>query len=154
MGFSVIGLPHYTIWHLYEPSVDDLRHMEEMEQERKAREKEEKEQAERTERAEKMFKDTRVEWEIDNAFVKDAIQEEQKGQKASEPESNGDMKSSGNTPAAKEAPEQPSPKDSKDPKDQVSGPLKGNDIPNAEEAPAIKPAKGRVDTVGDEQPKH
>lgn len=43
MKFSVIGLPHYTIWHLYEPSVDDLRHMEEMEQERLAREQEEKE---------------------------------------------------------------------------------------------------------------
>lgn len=41
MKFSVIGLPHYTIWHLYEPSVDDLRHMEEMEVERLVREKEE-----------------------------------------------------------------------------------------------------------------
>lgn len=28
MKFSVVGLPHYTIWHLYEPSVDDIRHME------------------------------------------------------------------------------------------------------------------------------
>lgn len=45
MKFSVIGLPHYTIWHLYEPSVDDLRHMEEMEQERLAREQEENERA-------------------------------------------------------------------------------------------------------------
>lgn len=49
MKFSVIGLPHYTIWHLYEPSVDDLRHMEEMEQERLAREKEEQERAEQKE---------------------------------------------------------------------------------------------------------
>jgi mannan polymerase II complex ANP1 subunit len=48
MKFSVIGLPHYTIWHLYEPSVDDLRHMEEMEQERLAREQEEKERTEQT----------------------------------------------------------------------------------------------------------
>jgi mannan polymerase II complex ANP1 subunit len=46
MKFSVIGLPHYTIWHLYEPSVDDLRHMEEMELERLAREREEQERAE------------------------------------------------------------------------------------------------------------
>lgn len=46
MKFSVIGLPHYTIWHLYEPSVDDLRRMEEMEVERLAREKEEQERAE------------------------------------------------------------------------------------------------------------
>lgn len=28
MKYSVVGLPHYTIWHLYEPSVDDIRHME------------------------------------------------------------------------------------------------------------------------------
>jgi mannan polymerase II complex ANP1 subunit len=28
MGMSVVGLPHYTIWHLYEPSVDDIKHME------------------------------------------------------------------------------------------------------------------------------
>lgn len=38
MGFSVVGLPHYVVWHLYEPSVDDLKHMEEMEKERLARE--------------------------------------------------------------------------------------------------------------------
>lgn len=28
MGFSVVGLPHYVIWHIYEPSLDDLKHME------------------------------------------------------------------------------------------------------------------------------
>ena len=28
MDMSVVGLPHYTIWHLYEPSVDDIKHME------------------------------------------------------------------------------------------------------------------------------
>ncbi|RHZ52387.1 ANP1/MMN9/VAN1 family protein [Aspergillus thermomutatus] len=77
MGFSVIGLPHYTIWHLYEPSVDDLRHMEEMEQERKAREKEEKEQAERAERVQALFKDPGRQWDIDKAFVQDSIQNEQ-----------------------------------------------------------------------------
>lgn len=43
MKFSVVGLPHYVIWHLYEPSVDDLRHMAEMELERQAREEEERE---------------------------------------------------------------------------------------------------------------
>ena len=80
MGFSVIGLPHYTIWHLYEPSVDDLRHMEEMEQERQEREREEQEQAERAERVQTLFKDAKTQWEIDNAFVEDAIQEEGQGQ--------------------------------------------------------------------------
>jgi mannan polymerase II complex ANP1 subunit len=43
MKYSVIGLPHYVIWHLYEPSLDDLRHMEEMKQEQEALEREEKE---------------------------------------------------------------------------------------------------------------
>ncbi|KAG7193494.1 Mannan polymerase II complex anp1 subunit [Scheffersomyces spartinae] len=28
MGYSVVGLPHYVIWHIYEPSSDDLKHME------------------------------------------------------------------------------------------------------------------------------
>lgn len=31
MGFSVIGLPHYTVWHQYEPSDEDLVKMKEME---------------------------------------------------------------------------------------------------------------------------
>lgn len=43
MKFSVVGLPHYTIWHLYEPSVDDLRHMAEMEEEQLAQEQKERE---------------------------------------------------------------------------------------------------------------
>lgn len=60
MKFSVIGLPHYTIWHLYEPSVDDLRHMEEMELERQAREQEERERelAEQKEAAQSKFGNT------------------------------------------------------------------------------------------------
>ncbi|ODV84164.1 glycosyltransferase family 62 protein [[Candida] arabinofermentans NRRL YB-2248] len=33
MGYSVVGLPHYVIWHIYEPSNDDLKHMEWMAQE-------------------------------------------------------------------------------------------------------------------------
>ena len=41
--FSVVGLPHYTIWHLYEPSTDDLKHMKEMEEQKLAKEKAEKE---------------------------------------------------------------------------------------------------------------
>ena len=41
MQFSVVGLPHYTVWHMYEPSIDDIRHMEEIEMEKVAREQEE-----------------------------------------------------------------------------------------------------------------
>lgn len=77
MGFSVVGLPHYTIWHLYEPSVDDLKHMEELETEQKARQEEERAQAERAQRTENYYKDPTVESEIDNAFVRDSLKEEE-----------------------------------------------------------------------------
>jgi mannan polymerase II complex ANP1 subunit len=33
MGFEVSGLPHYVIWHVYEPSEEDLVRMAEMEKE-------------------------------------------------------------------------------------------------------------------------
>ncbi|PYH91724.1 Anp1-domain-containing protein [Aspergillus ellipticus CBS 707.79] len=99
MGFSVIGLPHYTIWHLYEPSVDDLRHMEEMEQERKEREKEEKDQAERADRVQTLFKDAKTQWDIDTAFVEDAIKEEGEANVDSTPSSD-DAKGSADGPVA------------------------------------------------------
>ncbi|AGO11121.1 AaceriAFR357Wp [[Ashbya] aceris (nom. inval.)] len=37
MGFSVVGLPHYVIWHIYEPSSDDLKHMAWMAEEEQRR---------------------------------------------------------------------------------------------------------------------
>lgn len=78
MKFSVVGLPHYTIWHLYEPSLDDLRHMEEMEQERKAREAEEREQAERQARINDMFQDPRDQVDKDIAAVQDLVNEKER----------------------------------------------------------------------------
>ena len=82
MGFSVVGLPHYTIWHLYEPSVDDIRHMEEMEQERKAREKEENERREREEKINVQFDmEGKDQWEKDMAAVKDAKKSAEDAQK-------------------------------------------------------------------------
>lgn len=84
MQYSVVGLPHYTIWHLYEPSVDDLRHMEEMEQERKqreAKEKEEKAEAERQQKLNDRFKDSTEEWEKDGAEVKKKIDKTEQTQK-------------------------------------------------------------------------
>ncbi|KPI35087.1 Mannan polymerase II complex ANP1 subunit [Cyphellophora attinorum] len=62
MKFSVVGLPHYTVWHLYEPSVDDLRHMEEMEQEKKAREQREKDEAEQKQKAKVEFEYVDEDW--------------------------------------------------------------------------------------------
>ncbi|OJZ85706.1 glycosyltransferase family 62 protein [Aspergillus luchuensis CBS 106.47] len=108
MGFSVIGLPHYTIWHLYEPSVDDLQHMEEMEQERLEREREEQEQAERAERVQTLFKDAKSQWEDDTANIQEAIDKEGKSQ-ASDYSSSSDVDSTKGSaegpvaqPAAKE----------------------------------------------------
>lgn len=142
MGFSVIGLPHYTIWHLYEPSVDDLRHMEEMEQERKAREEEEKEQAEREERVHKLFRDPKTEWDIDNAFVQDSMREEAEERKAAEPFKDE------STPRARETPEPKSgkPADQKEPKEHKAPQSpKNKGTEDQEEAPAIKPAENRAD---------
>jgi len=71
MKYSVVGLPHYTIWHLYEPSVDDIRHMEEMENERKQREKEEQEKQARLANIQSQFDDTASQWEKDKNEIKD-----------------------------------------------------------------------------------
>ena len=69
MQFSVVGLPHYTVWHLYEPSVDDIRHMEEMEHERIEREKAEKERIENTKKLKEEFGDVSDVWEKDRAVI-------------------------------------------------------------------------------------
>ena len=55
MQFSVVGLPHYTVWHLYEPSFEDIRHMEELEQERERAESVEREKRERMKKIEQDF---------------------------------------------------------------------------------------------------
>lgn len=99
MQFSVVGLPHYTIWHLYEPSVDDIRHMEvchlcsytnhsanvmqEMEQERLIRENEEKEKAERAKKIKEQFDDPNSQWEKDKTDIQSmAMLEKAKEQQA------------------------------------------------------------------------
>jgi len=71
MQYSVVGLPHYTIWHLYEPSLDDIRHMEEMENERKAREEEEKKKQDRLDKIQSQFDDTASQWEKDKSDILD-----------------------------------------------------------------------------------
>lgn len=72
MGYSVVGLPHYTIWHLYEPSVDDIRHMEEMERERIEKEKREKEEKERLKKIQEEFQSSDEQWKEDLAIIKEA----------------------------------------------------------------------------------
>ncbi|KAK4899945.1 Mannan polymerase II complex anp1 subunit [Elasticomyces elasticus] len=83
MGYSVVGLPHYTIWHLYEPSVDDIRHMEEMEQERKAREAEEQKRREREEKIGDQFDvKGKEQWEADRKAAEEAANAEKEKEKA------------------------------------------------------------------------
>lgn len=81
MGFSVVGLPHYTIWHLYEPSVDDLKHMEDIKRDQKAEEEEDAKQKERTNA---MFKDSKSEWEVDGAAIHDSVVKEQQAKERAE----------------------------------------------------------------------
>ncbi|VUC20184.1 unnamed protein product [Clonostachys rosea] len=71
MKYSVVGLPHYVIWHLYEPSVDDIKHMEEMEQERIAREKEEEEKKAKAAKLKEEFGDGADTWEQDKQELKE-----------------------------------------------------------------------------------
>lgn len=72
MKFSVVGLPHYTIWHLYEPSADDLKHMEHMEEERLAKEAAEKEEAERAKKMQESWNDPKAQWEQDKKDIAEA----------------------------------------------------------------------------------
>lgn len=69
MQFSVVGLPHYTVWHLYEPSVDDIRHMEEMEHERLERERADKERFDNSKKLKEEFEDVRTVWDKDRAVI-------------------------------------------------------------------------------------
>ena len=79
MKFSVVGLPHYTVWHLYEPSVDDIQRMEEMEQERAQREREERERQERMEKIQNQFDtDTTNQYVKDKEAMRDAVRKAKK----------------------------------------------------------------------------
>ncbi|RJE24421.1 hypothetical protein PHISCL_03225 [Aspergillus sclerotialis] len=125
MKFSVFGLPHYTIWHLYEPSVDDIRHMEEMEEERKARERKEQESKERSEA---MFKDPKAQWEKDGAAINEAMTKEQQSSKSPDGEN---LENAEEQPAVKLAEENIATPD-------------GNDLKEAKERSAVRLAEENV----------
>ncbi|KAI5457215.1 mannan polymerase II complex ANP1 subunit [Mariannaea sp. PMI_226] len=80
MRYSVIGLPHYTIWHLYEPTVEDIHHMEEMENERLAREKADEERKKNEKKIKEEFGDTKTEWEKDKQGMKDIGSQQASGE--------------------------------------------------------------------------
>lgn len=77
MKFSVVGLPHYTVWHLYEPSIDDIKHMEEMEAEKREREKQEKEKAEAVEKMEDAFQKVDAQWEEDKQAIAQKLEKKE-----------------------------------------------------------------------------
>ena len=69
LGYSVIGLPHYVIWHIYEPSSDDLKHMAWMAEEEK-RKVEENKIREFYDRVWQIaFDDVRDDWELERLQV-------------------------------------------------------------------------------------
>ena len=82
MQFSVVGLPHYTVWHLYEPSVDDIRHMEEMEAEKKTREAQEKVNQEQLKKMKTQFKEVGSQWDEDKQGMADDSAKDGKSAKA------------------------------------------------------------------------
>lgn len=84
MQYSVVGLPHYTIWHLYEPSVDDIRHMEEMEAERIAKETAEAEKKAQNKKVSDTFVDSASQWEKDKAAIEKAKYEQAAAEKQKE----------------------------------------------------------------------
>jgi mannan polymerase II complex ANP1 subunit len=106
MQFSVVGLPHYTIWHLYEPSVDDIRHMEEMEQERIAREAEEEERQERMKKIKDQFADPNGQWEKDKMDIQSEAMREKKAQEEQERQAQEETKPSGDGSEANAGPAQ------------------------------------------------
>lgn len=63
MGLSVIGLPHYVIWHIYEPSSDDIKHMEWMAEEEDRRESERMQRESHDKIWRAGFEDVRPTWE-------------------------------------------------------------------------------------------
>ncbi|KAL8633788.1 hypothetical protein Q9189_000524 [Teloschistes chrysophthalmus] len=119
MGFSVVGLPHYTVWHLYEPSVDDIRHMEEMENERKAREREEKERTERAKKIKEEFNDPNSQWEKDKTDIEGISKKEEEAaaHEGNErgPSAKPEKNSVADTPAKDES--KPAPKEKAETKD-------------------------------------
>lgn len=91
MKFSVVGLPHYVIWHLYEPSADDLKHMAQMEEEKKAAEAKAKAEEEKKKNLEESWENKKEQWEQDKKEI------QSKALKGVIKDSKGDTLSGGET---------------------------------------------------------
>lgn len=69
MGYSVVGLPHYVIWHIYEPSLDDLKHMEWMALEEVKRKEQDRIMAVYDKVWGKGFADRLLLWEKERSYI-------------------------------------------------------------------------------------
>ncbi|CUS21405.1 LAQU0S03e01860g1_1 [Lachancea quebecensis] len=69
LGYSVVGLPHYVIWHIYEPSSDDLKHMAWMAEEEKRKIEENKIREFYDRVWQVAFDDVRDDWEMERLQV-------------------------------------------------------------------------------------
>ncbi|CCD25810.2 Anp1p NDAI_0G00340 [Naumovozyma dairenensis CBS 421] len=69
MNYNVIGLPHYVIWHIYEPSKEDLKHMAWMAEEEKRKLEEEKLEEFYDKIWEIGFDDVREDWETERDSI-------------------------------------------------------------------------------------
>ncbi|KAH3670698.1 hypothetical protein OGAPHI_001213 [Ogataea philodendri] len=69
MGYSVIGLPHYVIWHIYEPSNDDLKHMEWMAQEETRQQREQSQQKQYDRVYQAGFLDVKENWDEEKPMI-------------------------------------------------------------------------------------
>lgn len=69
MGYDVIGLPHYVIWHIYEPSTEDLKHMAWMAEEEKKKLEEGKIKEFYKRVWEVGFEDMRDDWEQERDYI-------------------------------------------------------------------------------------
>ena len=144
MQFSVVGLPHYTVWHLYEPSVDDIRHMEEMEQERRNRENEEKERVERMKKIKEEFNDQGSQWEKDKSAIDGISQKEEQIRKEHDAAMAAQEDKSPAAQAGKEIIEGTASQESKDNKD-IKDSKTGRDANDVSDATEGKDAKNPKD---------
>ncbi|ODV94844.1 hypothetical protein PACTADRAFT_50697 [Pachysolen tannophilus NRRL Y-2460] len=69
MGYSVVGLPHYVIWHIYEPSSDDLKHMQWMAQEEEKNKQQEKIKQTYEKFWKQGFEDVSDEWKLEKPGI-------------------------------------------------------------------------------------
>lgn len=155
MQFSVVGLPHYTVWHLYEPSVDDIRHMEEMEQERRNRENEEKERVERMKKIKEEFNDQGSQWEKDKNAIDGISQKEEQIRKEHDAAMAAQEEKGPAAQGGKETAEGAASKDSKGTKDakdfKVAKDTK--DATEAKEGKGTKSAEDVEDTASEKDAK-